>query len=63
MHLQWSDSFNITEEAADDIAAVILNNNNKLEVLNLGKNNFKTAGIVKIASALQNITSLITLKI
>ena len=47
----------ITEEAANDIAAVILNNT-KLRILNLGENKFQTAGMIKIAKALQNMSSL-----
>ena len=53
---------NITEEAADDIAAVILNNR-KLQILNISGNKFQTAGMIKIAKALQNISSLSELNI
>ena len=48
---------NITEEAADDIAAVILSNRN-LQVLDLGGNRFQTAGIIKIANSLQQMSCL-----
>ena len=50
-------SNSITKTAADDIAAVVLGNS-KLQVLNLGDNNFQTAGVIKIAKALQSVSSL-----
>ena len=48
---------NITYEAADDIAAVILCNID-LQELNLGSNNLQTSGTIKIARSLQRISSL-----
>jgi len=59
LHIGWS---NATAEAADVIAAVLLNNN-KLQVLNVGNNNLKTAGMITIAKALQNVSSLSELNI
>ena len=47
---------------ADDIAAVI-NCNTKLQELDLHDNNLKTVGIIKIAEALQNISTLMVLNI
>ena len=47
----------ITEEAADDIAAVI-SCNIHLQELNLGGNNFQALGTIKIAKSLQKISSL-----
>ena len=51
------DDNDITEEAADDIAAVILCNR-KLQLLGLSKNYLKTAGMIKLSRALQKISSL-----
>ena len=48
---------NITDEAADDIAAAILSND-KLQILNLSNNNLKAVGVIKITKALQIVTSL-----
>ena len=59
LHINNND---ITDEVADDIAAVILNNR-KLRILNLGGNKFRTAGMIKIAKALKNISSLSELNI
>ena len=53
-------SNNFTEEAADDIAAVVLCNAN-LRVLELNNNDLRDAGIIKVAKALQHIQSLTTL--
>ena len=53
---------NITEEAADDIAAAI-SCNNHLQELNLGSNNLQTSGTKRIAKALQNILTLTKLYI
>ena len=53
---------NITDEAADDIAAAI-SCNIHLQELNLGSNNLKASGIIKIAKSLQNISSLTKLYI
>ena len=47
----------IDEGAADDIALVLSCNTN-LNQLHLHNNNFKTVGIIKIAKALQNISTL-----
>ena len=47
----------ITEEAADDIAAVITNNKS-LKFVNIGMNKLKSAGIVKIARALKDLSHL-----
>ena len=51
---------NITDKAADDIAAAILCNI-KLQELNLGGNNLQTSGTIKIAKGLQKISSLMKL--
>jgi len=48
---------NISDEAADDIAAV-LSHNTKLKELYLGGNTFKTTGAVKIMKSLQNTSTL-----
>ena len=48
---------NVGEEAADDIA-LVLSHNPRLKEVYLHNNNFKTAGIIKIAKALQNISGL-----
>ena len=53
---------NVTMEAADDIAAVVLQNT-KLQVLDLGGNPLQTEGIIIIAKALQNISTLLELYI
>ena len=53
---------NITEEAADDIAAVI-SCNIHLQELDLGSNNLQTSGIIRIAKSLQKISSLTKLYI
>ena len=47
----------VGEGAADDIALVLSRNTN-LNQLHLHNNNFKTMGIIKIAKALQNISTL-----
>ena len=52
----------ISEEAADDIAAV-LSHNIKLQKLYLGTNSFKTLGMIKIAKALQNVSTLVAFNI
>ena len=46
---------NVDEKAADDIAAV-LSRNSQLQGLNFGYNSFKSAGMIKIAKALQNMS-------
>ena len=48
---------NVGEEAADDIATVLSRNIN-LQQLNLSNNGLKTVGMIKIAKALQNISTL-----
>ena len=48
---------NLAEEAANYIAAVVLSSN-RLQVLNLAGNDLQTAGMIKIAKALQDISSL-----
>ena len=48
---------NITEEAADNTAAVI-HNNKRLQKLQLSCNDFKAAGTIKIVKSLQRIPSL-----
>ena len=53
---------NITDEAADDIAAVICCNSH-LQELNLGSNYLQTSGIIKITKSLQKISSLTKLYI
>ena len=50
----------INIEAANDIAAVI-SHNIYIQELNLGSNNLRASGIVKIARSLQKISSLIKL--
>ena len=50
---------NVGEEAADDIATVLSNNTQLL--VNLNSNSFKTVGMIKIAKALQNISTLTAL--
>ena len=52
----------ITEETADDIAAVICNNTQLLE-FGIGKSNLQSTGAIKIAKALQNISTLTKLYI
>ena len=53
---------NITDEAADDIAAVI-SCNIHLQELNLGSNTLQTSGTIKIARSSQKISSLTKLYI
>ena len=53
---------NITNDAADDIAAVI-SYNTRLQVLDLGSNDLQASGITKISKSLQKISSLIKLYI
>ena len=48
---------NISEEAADDIAA-ILSHNTKLQELYPGGNNLQSAGAIKTAKSLLNVSSL-----
>ena len=50
-------NINATEEAADDIAAVLSHNTN-LTVLDLDGNNLQSAGVIKIAQSLQNVSTL-----
>ena len=57
----YINSNNVSENAADDIAVVILNN--KLQILDLSYNDFKAAGTIKIAKALQKVNSIIELYI
>ena len=52
-----SNNINITEDAADDIAAVIYNNT-RLQELDVGRNNLHSAGAIKIAKAMQSISTL-----
>ena len=59
LHINDND---ITEIAADDIAAGILENS-KLQILQLGGNDFKAFGINQITKALQKISSLTELHI
>jgi len=49
---------NNIEGAADDLA-VVLSHNTKLEVLNLNQCNLHKEGVIKIAKALQNTSSLV----
>ncbi len=53
---------NITDEAADDIAAVI-SCNTQLQELHLDSNDLQASGIIKISRSLQKISSLIKLYI
>ena len=53
---------NITVTAAHDIATVILSNN-KVKILDLGDNDLQTVGIIQIAKALHNVSSLTELYI
>ena len=53
---------NFTDEAADDIAAVI-NSNDQLQEFNFSKNYFKLTSGIKIAKVLQNISTLTKLNI
>jgi len=53
---------NVGKKAADDIATV-LSDNTKLQILNLGNNDFKTVGMIKIAKALHNFSTLIEFSI
>ena len=48
---------NITDEAVDDIAAVIYSNT-QLQEFDFSKNNLQSTGAIKIAKALQNISIL-----
>ena len=52
----------VGEEAAEDLG-VVFSQNLKLQKLDLQNNNFKTLGMMKIAKALQNISSLTWLSI
>ena len=52
----------ISEEAADDIAA-ILYHNTKLQELYVGRNNLQSAGAKKIANSLQDVSNLLTFSI
>ena len=52
----------VGEEAAEDIA-IILSYNNQLTEVYLNNNSFGTAGIIKIANALQNVTTLLVFSI
>ena len=53
---------NVTEDAADDIAAAI-SCNTQLQELDISKNNLQSTGAIKIAVALQNISMLTKLYI
>ena len=53
---------NITEEAADDIAATICNNT-LLQEFDVSNNNLQSTGAIKIAKALQSISTLTKLYI
>ena len=55
LRIKWN---NITEEAADDIAAVILKNCRKLQILDISGNRFHTDNIIKIAKSLHNVSCL-----
>ena len=48
---------NVTDEAADDIAAVI-SCNTKLQELNLSGNNLQKTGVIKVVKALREISTL-----
>ena len=52
--------YNINEEIADDIAAILLHTT-KLRKLRVGANNLQAAGAVKIARGLQNTSNLTVL--
>ena len=52
----------VSEEAADDIATVLSRNTN-LQSLLLYNNSFKTVGMIKIANALRNVSTLIEFNI
>ena len=52
----------VDERAAGDIAAV-LSHNTKLQRLDFGYNSFRSAGMIKISKALQNISTLTTIAI
>ena len=56
MKLYVSDN-NITDEAADDIAAAI-SCNTQLQQFDIGKNSLQSTGAIKITKALQNVTAL-----
>jgi len=58
----YATNCSIVQDAADDIAAVILNNKS-LQKLDLDENYFAAIGIKKIAVALQNVSTLIQLHI
>ena len=51
---------NISAEAAEQVAAILMNNPN-LQVLNLNNNNLQTKGIAKIAKGLKNTFTLLQL--
>ena len=53
---------NLSDEAADNIAAV-LRHNTKLQELYLSKNNLRTSGITEVARSLKEITTLTVLDI
>ena len=53
---------NITEDAADDIAAAIYGNT-QLQEFDVGNNNLQSTGVIKIAKALQTISTLTKLYI
>ena len=53
---------NITDETVDDVAAAIYNDI-KLQELNISKNNLQSTGAIKIAKALQTISTLTKLNI
>ena len=54
---------NITEEAADDIAAAISCSNTQLQEFDVGNNDLQSTGVIKIAKALQTISTLTKLYI
>ena len=51
---------NVNERAADDIATV-LSRNSKLQQFYFSNNSFNTVGMIKIAKALLNVSTLTTL--
>jgi len=56
-------SISITEEAADAIAAFILNSNNRLCIFKLCYSELKSAAVIKIARASQKVSSFPDLSI
>ena len=48
----------ISDKAADDIAAVLANNNNKLQEFDIGLNKFTSSGITSCTKPLCKMTDL-----